>query len=221
MENETDVYTRQGFGRRLGFGRSIGLLIIDFVNGFNDPALFGGGNIREAIARTTTLLAACRQAGLPIVHTRIVFEADGSDHNLLVHKVPAMSCLTESAMESQIVEELAPATGELILRKRVPSAFFGTNLAAWYTARGVDTLLIAGCTTSGCVRASVTDALCSGYRPIVVTDCVGDRSLGPHAANLFDLGQKSADLMTRDDVLAVLASRMQGRTTRADSNAAP
>lgn len=206
MERETDIFAKQGFGRRLGFGRTIGLLIVDFVNGFTDPDLFGGGNIAEAIAQTEGLLTACRRANLPIAYTRIVFETDASDHNLLTEKVPSMARLTEQAPASQVVDELAPRAGERVVRKRLPSAFFGTDLAAWYTARGVDTLLITGCTTSGCVRASVLDALCSGYRPIVVTDCVGDRAIGPHEANLFDLGQKYADLMTCDEVLAVLQS---------------
>ena len=134
-----------------------------------------------------------------------MFEADGSDRNVFVLKVPSLSGLTETAQGSQIVPKLTPLPSEFVLRKRLPSAFFGTNLAAWYTSAGVDTALIAGCTTSGCVRASVTDAMSSGFRPIVVTDCVGDRALGPHAANLFDLGQKSADLMSCADVLTLLA----------------
>lgn len=204
MSAELEVYKRQSFGQRLGFGRRVGLLIVDFVNGFNDPALFGGGNIGPAIERTVDLLDACRHMALPIAHTRIVFAADGSDHNLLVAKVPALGGLTEAAPASQIVPALAPKPGELIVRKRLPSAFFGTDLAAWLTAKGVDTLLIAGCTTSGCIRASVLDALCHGFRPIVVSDCVGDRALGPHDANLFDLGQKYADLMPRDDALKAL-----------------
>ena len=205
MPEDLDVYSRQGFGHRLGPGRSLGLLIIDFVNGFNDARAFGGGNISAAIDRTVTLLAACRAARLPIVHTRVVFEADGSDRNVFALKVPSLSALTETAPGSQIVPKLTPQPGEFVLRKRLPSAFFGTSLAAWYTSAGVDTVLVAGCTTSGCVRASVTDAMSSGFRPIVVTDCVGDRALGPHAANLFDLGQKSADLMSCADVLALLA----------------
>ncbi|MSO70050.1 MAG: isochorismatase family protein [Alphaproteobacteria bacterium] len=204
MSAELEVYQRQSFGRTLGLGRLAGLLVVDFVNGFNDPALFGGGNIGPAIERTVDLLASCRRMNLPIAFTRIVFEADGSDHNLFVAKVPALGQLTEPAVCSQIVPQLRPRPGELVVRKRLPSAFFGTDLAAWFTARGVDTLLIVGCTTSGCVRASVLDALCHGFRPIVITDCVGDRAIAPHDANLFDLGQKYADLLSRDAVMNAL-----------------
>ncbi len=213
MSAELEVYQRQSFGQRLGLGRRVGLLVVDFVNGFNDPALFGGGNIGPAIERTVDLLDTCRRMGLPIAFTRIVFEADGSDHNLFVAKVPALGGLTESALPSQIVPQLRPRPGELVVRKRLPSAFFGTDLAAWFTAKGIDTLLIVGCTTSGCVRASVLDALCHGFRPIVVSDCVGDRALRPHDANLFDLGQKYADLMERDDAIKALVTHRREQVT--------
>jgi maleamate amidohydrolase len=211
MNAELDVYKRQGFGRRLGFGRRVGLLIVDFVNGFKDPSVFGGGNIADAIECTVSLLDACRGAGLPVAHSRIVFADDGSDHNLFTAKVPSLARLTEAAQESQIVTELAPRPGEFVVRKRLPSAFFGTDLAPWFTARAIDTLLIAGCTTSGCIRASVLDAMCCGFRPIVVTDCVGDRALGPHEASLFDLGQKYADLMPREEAIQALVAHERER----------
>ena len=110
-------------------------------------------------------------------------------------------CLgTETSPLSQIVPELAPEPGELVVRKRGASAFFDTPLQGWLSFRRVDTVLVAGCTTSGCVRASVVDAMQHEFRPVVVTDCVGDRALGPHEANLFDMGQKYAQLMSRAEV---------------------
>ena len=115
-----------------------------------------------------------------------------------------MITLKEDGASSQIVDLLTPAAGELVVRKNVPSAFFGTTLAPWLTHRGVQTLLVAGAVTSGCVRASVVDAMCWGFRPLVVTDCVGDRAMGPHEANLFDMQQKYADVMTRDEFLSRL-----------------
>ena len=116
-----------------------------------------------------------------------------------------MITLKEDGASSQIVDLLTPAAGELVVRKNVPSAFFGTTLAPWLTHRGVQTLLVAGAVTSGCVRASVVDAMCWGFRPLVVTDCVGDRAIGPHEANLFDMGQKYAILMDRDTALRATA----------------
>lgn len=198
------VYVRQGFGRTLGLGRRLALLVVDFTNGFADPTIFGGGNIRDAIRATGPVLDACRRHGLPIVFTRIVYAADGSDASLWCEKVPRLRELTEAAAASQVVAELAPLPKERIVRKTQASAFFGTDLAPWLVGHDVDSVIVTGCTTSGCVRATVVDAMSWNFRPIVLSDCVGDRALGPHEANLFDLGQKYADLMRAADLIAVL-----------------
>ena len=198
------VFDRQQFGRPMGFGKRPALLIVDFQVGFADPSIFGGGNIALAVRNTVPLLDKVRALGLPVAHTRIVYEADGSDFNVHCLKVPRLIALTEDAAASQFVPELKPLRGEIAIRKRLPSAFFGTDLAGMLVGRGVDTLIVAGCTTSGCVRASVLDAMCHGLRPMVVSDCVGDRAEGPHAASLFDLGKKYADVMDRTAVFAAL-----------------
>lgn len=196
MRDESQVYQRQGFGAGLGVQPPIGLLIVDFVNGFADPGTFGGGNIPGAIDRTVGLLATARERGWPVAHSRIVYADDDSDANIFSTKVPGMLGLKEHSPASAIVDALAPVAGERVVRKNVPSAFFGTDLAPWLTQRGVRTLLVAGCVTSGCVRASVVDAMCWGFRPVVVEDCVGDRAIGPHEASLFDMRQKYADVMS-------------------------
>ncbi|AIB16126.1 N-carbamoylsarcosine amidase (plasmid) [Azospirillum argentinense] len=201
--SEQAVYERQGFGQALGIQGRIGLLIVDFVNGFADPAVFGGGNIAPAIARTAQVLEKARAMAWAVAHSRIVYADDGSDGNVFSIKVPGMQTLTEHAAISAIVPELTPVPGELVVRKTVPSAFFGTGLAPWLTQRGVETLLIAGATTSGCVRASVVDAMCHGFRPVVMADCVGDRALAPHEANLFDIGQKYGDVVPAERILAL------------------
>uniref|UniRef100_C5CYU5 Isochorismatase hydrolase n=1 Tax=Variovorax paradoxus (strain S110) TaxID=543728 RepID=C5CYU5_VARPS len=201
MSFDQDIYQKQGFGNAVAPMAPYGLLIIDFINGFADPFTFGGGNIGPAIECTRGLLAQARQRQWPVVHTRVVYQDDGADANIFALKVPPILALREDAPESQIVPQLQPVAGELVLRKTSPSAFFGTSLAAWLSLRGIRTLLIAGCTTSGCVRASVVDAMCHGFRPLVVTDCVGDRSLQAHEANLFDMDQKYATLMARDVAL--------------------
>ena len=207
MSADQDIYQKQGFGNTMAPKAPYGLLIVDFVNGFADPLTFGGGNIDPAIECTRGLLAEARARKWPIVHTRVVYQDDGADANIFALKVPPILALREDARESQIVPQLQPMGGELVLRKTNPSAFFGTSLAAWLSQRGVQTLLIAGCTTSGCVRASVVDAMCHGFRPLVVTDCVGDRSLQAHEANLFDMNQKYATLMPRDIALEATAAR--------------
>ncbi len=203
--SEAEVYTRQGFGAAMAPKPPYGLLIVDFVNGFADPQQFGGGNIAPAIERTRDLLAHARKKGWPVAHSRIVYQDDDADTNIFSLKVPPMLTLKERLASSQIVDVLTPVAGELVVRKSVPSAFFGTSLAPWLTQRGVQTLLVAGAVTSGCVRASVVDAMSWGFRPLVVTDCVGDRAIGPHEANLFDMGQKYAILMDRDSALRATA----------------
>ncbi|MEN3277107.1 MAG: maleamate amidohydrolase [Massilia sp.] len=202
MHDEVETYQRQGFGTQLELRAPFGLLIVDFVNGFADPDVFGGGNIGPAIANTVPLLASARQRGWPVAHSRIVFSDGGADRNIFALKVPGMLTLKEGDWNSAIVPELAPLDDELVVRKTVPSAFFGTALAAWMTQRGVQTLLVAGAVTSGCVRASVVDAMQFGFRPLVLSDCVGDRAIGPHHANLFDMEQKYAAVMTREEALA-------------------
>jgi len=205
-QEELATYQRQGFGTELPLVAPFGLLIVDFVNGFADPNRFGGGNIAQAIARTVPLLAHARAQGWPVVHTRIVYADDDADGNIFSIKVPGMLTLKEHDPASAIVPELAPQPGEYVVRKSTPSAFYGTMLAPWLAQRGVQTLVVAGCTTSGCVRASVVDAMQAGFRPLVASDCVGDRALGPHEANLFDMAQKYAAVMPRDEALAAIAA---------------
>lgn len=204
MHSEAATYQRQGFGQSLEMKPPFGLLIVDFVNSFADPQVFGGGNIAPAIARTVGLLAHARRQGWPVAHSRIVFADDDGDCNIFGLKVPGMVTLKEDSHGSAIVPELAPVTGELVVRKTVPSAFFGTTLAPWLTQHGVQTLLVAGAVTSGCVRASVVDAMSWGFRPLVVSDCVGDRAIAPHDASLFDMAQKYATVAPLDEALALL-----------------
>lgn len=201
---DEDRYRKQGFGNEMGMVGRIGLLIIDFVNGFADPEAFGGGNIPQAIDRTRILLAHARRLGWKVAHTRIVFADDGSDANIFSLKVPTMLGLTETSPASAIVPELAPVPGEYVVRKTSPSAFAGTPLAAWLVSHGIQTLVVAGCVTSGCVRASVLDAMQNGFRPIIISDCVGDRAIGPHEANLFDMAQKCGDVINLDTLLSRL-----------------
>lgn len=199
-----DIYLKQNLGNASGIGARPALILVDFVNGFVDAAQFGGPHIAAAVAATRPLLAAFRTAGLPIVHTRVVFADDGSSKNVFCMKVPPLLTLTENAHASQTVPQLLPMAGELVLRKTSASAFFSTGLSEWLRLRGVDTAVIAGCTTSGCVRATVVDAMQFNFRTLVIEDCVGDRAMAPHEANLFDMRQKYADVMLRDVFLQTL-----------------
>lgn len=202
--DKTEIYRAQNFGNRLGFGSRPALLIVDFVNGFNDPELLGGGNIADAIGHTADFLPIARECRLPICFTRIVYEPDGANAGAFAKKLPTLLELTEDNPASQVVPSLVPRTAEHVVRKTQASAFFGTDLAAWLRWRRVDTILIAGCTTSGCVRASVVDGISHNFRPIVIRECVGDRAQEPHEANLFDMQAKYADVLGKDDVVSHL-----------------
>lgn len=207
MNDDTKIYQQQGFAHNVGIGERPAIVTVDFTNGFNDPSHFGGGNIDAAIRRTRTLLDLARPLGWPIAHTRVVYADDGSDAGAFTWKVPALAALTEDNPLGQIVPELDVREGEFIVRKTQPSAFFGTGFLPWLIQHRVDTLFVTGCTTSGCVRATVVDAVSNNYRTVVVRDCVGDRAIGPHEANLFDMEQKYADLLNANDVIERFAAR--------------
>ena len=195
----TDLYRRQGFGGSLGKPQRPGLLIVDFINGFADSGSFGGGNIQAAIDATVPVLRMAREQGWPIAHARTVFADDGADANVFSIKAPTLLGLTEHSHGSAFVPALTPRDGELVVRKTVPSAFFETTLRSWLTRHNVDSLIVTGCVTSGCIRASVHDAMCCGFRPYVLSDCVGDRAVAPHEANLFDMQQKYAEVLSFED----------------------
>ena len=201
--SEQVIYDRQGFGKSLELAPPAGLLLVDFINGFADPEVFGGGNIGPAIEQTGKLLALARQRGWLVSYTRVVYADDGADANVFTDKVPGCLAFTETSELSQVVAELPPASGDLIIRKQFPSAFFGTHLASSLAMHGIKTLFITGATTSGCVRASAVDAMCYGFRPVIVEDCVGDRSIAQHEANLFDLKMKYTEVMKLDEVEAL------------------
>lgn len=201
---DREIYERQGYGGKSGFGSKPAVIVVDFVNGFADPDQFGGGNIGEAINNTAKLLSAARKARVPIAYSRVVYADDGSDVGVFCLKSPNLAKLTEGAAGSQIVDALSPEPGDYIVSKIQPSAFFGTNLSAWLIGKGIDTVIVTGCTTSGCVRASVVDSMSYNFKTIVATDCVGDRAMAPHHANLFDMEEKYADLMSLEEIIPLL-----------------
>ncbi|SUZ32419.1 Maleamate amidohydrolase [Roseibaca ekhonensis] len=202
--NETEIYRKQQMGGQIGKGKRTALIIVDFVNGFIDPEIFGGGNTLEAADATIPVLAAFRERKLPVIFTRIVYAEDGSDAGIWCEKAPRLSELTESNPASHVVDILAPRFGEIVIRKTQPSAFFDTNLGSLLRGQNVDAITVAGATTSGCVRATVVDAISANFRPTVISDCVGDRAQGPHEANLFDIQQKYANLVRSTELGSVL-----------------
>jgi maleamate amidohydrolase len=145
--SELEIFRQQNFGNPIGFGRKPALLVVDFTVGFNDPALFGGGNIDPAVKRTVRLVGFFRERKLPVAYTRVVYADDGSDGGIFATKQPRLLILTESHPAGQIVPELAPRPGELVVRKNQASAFFGTHLAPWLVQQGADTVVIRAATS--------------------------------------------------------------------------
>jgi maleamate amidohydrolase len=200
-------YARGGFGKRLGFGQRPALLVIDFVRAYlvKESPLYAG--VEAAQAGAVTLLGAARAAGIPIVHTNVVYQPGGRDGGVFFRKVPALASFEAGAHPdlAAFAAGLEPLPGETVISKQYASAFFGTSLASTLTALRVDTVLIAGLSTSGCVRASAVDCCQHGFIPVVVAEAVGDRAAGPHEANLFDIHAKYGDVVGLDEVCAWLA----------------
>ena len=193
----TDNYAAGGFGLTLQPGRRPALLVIDFVRAYlvEGSPLYAGAEPARAAAQA--LLEAARSAGIPVLHTNVQYQPGGRDGGVFFRKVPALKCFEAGAHPdlAAFAAGLEPRAGETVITKQYASAFFGTTLASTLTSLGVDTLLIAGVSTSGCVRASAVDACQHGFVPLVVREAVGDRHPAPHEANLFDLQAKYAEVV--------------------------
>ena len=200
MSDPLDIYREQQFGGRVGFGGRPAVLVVDFFYGCTDPAYLGGGSVGDAVDRTAALLPAARAAGAPIIYTVTQYRRDGVDAGFFGVKVPLLKLLQEGSKAVEIDSRVAPEPGDHVIVKKMASAFFGTPLQGLLAALERDTVIVTGCTTSGCVRASAVDACSSGYRVIVPRECVGDRASGPHEASLFDMDAKYADVVGVDNV---------------------
>jgi maleamate amidohydrolase len=207
-ESLSENYARGGFGKSLQPGQRPALLVIDFVRAYLERSspLYAG--VEQARADCETLLRAARAAAIPIVHTNVVYQPGGRDGGVFFRKVPALKCFEIGAHPdlAAFAEGLEPMPGETVISKQYASAFFATSLASTLTSLGVDSVLIAGLSTSGCVRASAVDCVQHGFVPLVVREAVGDRAPGPHEANLFDLQAKYAEVIHLADALRYLQS---------------
>lgn len=199
-ESLEENYARGGFRGRLEAGRHPALLVVDFVRAYlvEDSPLYGGEGCASARRAAIRLLAAARAARIPVVHTNVAYTPGGRDGGVFFRKVPALACFERGRRPdlAAFAEGLEPAADEIVLTKQYASAFFGTPLASTLTALGRDTVLIAGVSTSGCIRATAVDCCQHGFVPWVVREAVGDRAPEPHEANLFDLQAKYAEVVT-------------------------
>ena len=198
--SDEEIYKRRGFSERVGFGTSPALLIIDFINAFTDENCPLGSDLDAEIEAAKQLLESFRANNLPVHFTTTAYEEGFASAGVFVKKVPSLSLLKIGSKFVEIDERIQPKAGEIVWTKHYASVFFGTALASVLTAQKVDTLIIAGCTTSGCVRASAVDSCQNGFRTIVVREAVGDRSASAHDANLFDLDAKYADVISIKEI---------------------
>ena len=201
---ETD-YEAAGFSGRLGWGERPALVVIDVCRAYVDPdsPLYAG--VEEPCASAARLVEAARTSGVPVIFTRVEYEPGGVDGGMFFSKVRALRCFERGNPLADWLEEPRPLEGELVVTKQYASAFFGTSLAATLTAMGADTVVLCGLSTSGCVRATGIDAVQHGFRPMVVADACGDRAVGPHEANLFDLDAKYADVVGEAEAVTEMA----------------
>lgn len=173
--------------------------------GFTDPSSPFSCDVDAAVAATAQLLAAARTSGVPVVHTRGEFDEAGlRTAAAFIEKLPGLAAFRVGSPWTEIDERLAPIDGELVLTKLFPSAFFGTTLVPFLVSHRCDSVVCAGTSTSGCVRATVVDAVQHGYRAYVPRDAVADRDAGPHEAALFDIGAKYGHLVSTDEALKLL-----------------
>lgn len=201
-----ESYRQAGFNNDLGMGRAPALIVVDMCRAYFDSESPLHAGVPEVIQTCVDLVAASRAAGAPVIWTRVEYEPGGANGGIFYRKVGALAVFDRGGPLGEWLPELTPLPGDVVITKQYASAFFGTSLAATLTSLGIDTTMICGVSTSGCVRATALDACQSGFVPIVVSDACGDRDPAVHAANLFDLGAKYADVETLAKVTAVLAS---------------
>jgi nicotinamidase-related amidase len=206
--DSAEFFEARGFGTTIGFGSRPALVVIDMINAFTDPEMPLGSDLDPVVDELTPLLHSARQADIPVLFTTVGYDEGLADAGVWFLKQRALTTLMLGSPAVEVDSRLQPAPGEQVILKKYASAFFGTDLASRLTSAGVDTVLIAGCTTSGCVRATAVDAVQLGYRPMVVREAVGDRSPAAHDQALFDLRQKYADVVSVRETIDYVSGRV-------------
>ena len=201
--NEEAWFKERGFGLKLGFGEQPVLLVVDIANAFTDPASPLGSNLDAQIKQSNRLIDAAHDGRVPVIFTTVWYEEEGErDGGIFAKKQKGAKHLRAGTKAVELDARLHRRPNDALLVKKYASCFFGTDLVPRLLSHGADTLVICGCSTSGCVRATAVDACQNGFRPMVVREAVGDRSKPAHEQSLFDLHTRYADVVGVDETLA-------------------
>jgi maleamate amidohydrolase len=204
-KDDEEFFRQRGFGIKIGFGERPALIIIDMINGFTDATMPLGAKLDDQIEAQQPLVKVAHERQIPVFFSTVIYEeADAKDAGIWGLKMKGSLTLTAGSEAVKVDRRLDKQPSDILLVKKYASCFFGTDLVPRLNARRVDTLIITGCTTSGCVRATAVDAVQNGFRPIVVREAVGDRSVAAHEQSLFDLNAKYADVVSLDETLQYL-----------------
>jgi nicotinamidase-related amidase len=201
FDEAMEIYIKAGITGKVGFGKRPAIMVVDLTKGFTFPEFQIGTDLSEVVYNNLKLLKKARELELPVFFSVNEFREDMKDTGVWLKKFPSIITLKRGSEEVQIDSRLDPQPDEQVISKNFPSCFFGTTLATRLIALGIDTLIVTGTTTSGCVRATVVDSLQYGFRTIIPRECVGDRAQAPHEANLFDMGMKYADVVSLQEVM--------------------
>ncbi len=201
-----EIYERARLGGSVTLGTLPGVLVVDFSRGFTEPGSTMGSDLTREVEATNRLLVAAREKDMPVIFTTIGFESNLKDGSLWLEKAPGLAELQVGGKWVEIDPRLGRMEEEAVILKKGASAFFGTNLPSILVSQKVDTIVLCGATTSGCIRATAIDLLQYGYPTLVPRECVGDRAQGPHEANLVDIQAKYADVVSVEDALSYLES---------------
>jgi len=207
MSNKSDVntdYKAAGFGKELTFGKKPALLLIDFVQAYFDPKCALYANVEHALASALRVLDIARKKNIPIIYTNLSYQCGMKDGGRFFEKLNALNVFANGSNHGDWPEGVAPKENEFVISKQYPSAFFGTTLSSTLTAQSVDSVILTGLTTSGCIRATCVDAVSHGFTTFVVSDACGDRHQAPHNANLFDMQAKYAEIVDEGKIAKYL-----------------
>jgi maleamate amidohydrolase len=213
MSDDLLANYQRAYSNKAGFGKSPALVLIDFAHAYFDKDCDLYAGVEDALASALRVRAVAREVGVPIILTEVSYQKGGMNGGRFFEKAKPLKAFVKGEKTAGFADGLVPFDDELVITKQYPSAFFGTSLASTLTAAGIDSVILTGLTTSGCVRASCVDSMSHGFTTSVVREACGDRHAAPHEANLLDMNAKYADVVSEDEIIAYLRS-LRGRNDR-------